>query len=103
MVRNDSQGKKMTSLRSPLWRRLLDVLFVSSSPFSPASSLLPLAAGARLTDFECVCLCMCDTEHILGPFGQDVVGNWSPMRVLNPGGKGDSDGFGERLKFLEAF
>ena len=42
-------------------------------PFS--SSLLPLAAGARLADLKCVCVCMCETVRILGPFGQEVVGN----------------------------
>lgn len=57
--------------------------------FFSTSFLLPLAAGARPTDFECVCLCMCETVCILGPFGQEVVGSWIPLRLLNPGAKVD--------------
>lgn len=67
MDRNDSDGKKMTSLRSPLRRRLLDVVSVCLS-FSFAASLLPLAAGARLSGFKCVYLCKCESAHGFGPF-----------------------------------
>lgn len=72
----------------------------SSSLFASASSSLPLAAGARLAGYKCVCPCMCETVHILG---QETVGKWSPLRLLDPGGKGSSERFGTRWKFLTAF
>lgn len=53
MVRNDNQGKKITSLKRPLWRRLLDILFVHLL-FSLFLCLLHLAAGAKLADLKCV-------------------------------------------------
>lgn len=48
----------------------------------------------------CVSVCMCETAHILG---QEMVGNWSPLRLLDPGGKGSGEGFGTKWKFLAAF
>lgn len=45
MVGNDNQGKKMTSLRSPLWRRLLDV-YPLSSPSCSAPYMLKQEAPA---------------------------------------------------------
>lgn len=48
----------MTSLRSPLWRRLQDVLFVYLCCSHLLCFLAPvLAAGARLADFECQYKC----------------------------------------------
>lgn len=54
-------------------------MFCCLYPLLSFSSILPLAAGARLADFECVC----QTVRILG---QEIVGNWSPLASAESGG-----------------
>lgn len=47
MDRNDSHKKKMTSLRSPSWRRLMDVVFVSLLLLCPFPSAISTTPGSR--------------------------------------------------------
>lgn len=108
MVRNDNQGKKITSLKRPLWRRLLDILFVHLL-FSLFLCLYAPTSGSRRQAGRlkvCVCICVYVRRmraYTLGPFGQETVGSWSPLCLLNPGGNGNIEGFGKRWKFLAAF
>lgn len=55
------------------------------------------------TSSVCVCVSMCDTVHILGPFGHEVVGNWSPLHILNPGAKVIVTGLARDGNFLLHF
>lgn len=72
MVRNDNQGEKMTSLRSPLQRRLLDALLDYPSPSFPL--LLCRSVQQQAPDWQTTNACLRQTVCILGPVGQEVEG-----------------------------
>lgn len=89
-----TRGKQWPHLGALLWRRLLDVQFVYLS-FSllPCSYLWQQAPGRQTFS---VCMCVCETVRIFGPFICKT-GNCgqleSPCVSWIQGGKGNSQGW----------